>query len=237
MGHWLPGSTIGDCCGLRGVGLSEKHLLPRIGRLAQMWVVADGLLSSRLLLRGKRTPGSTLRDDSSAAATRRPGRHPASCNPDRPPLSVSCARQGVYGRGAVLTLCRYQGTKAWARTIVLQSSAHTVSPPVLLSYLRRRTLRQHYMEKYGVEVPTHRIFVTTGSSAAFPLAFLSAFDVGDKVAVASSSYPCYRHVLNVLGGSPPFAAKVSGSVAQSTTLVLRGLFSVCAVPRVVLLSA
>lgn len=55
------------------------------------------------------------------------------------------------------------------------------------------------MEKYGADVPAERVVVTTGSSGAFPLAFLAAFDAGDKVAVASSSYPCYRNILNSLG--------------------------------------
>lgn len=63
----------------------------------------------------------------------------------------------------------------------------------------RPTTHQHYKEKYGVEVPVHRVVVTTGSSGAFPLIFLSAFDVGDKVAVASSSYPCYRNIMDALG--------------------------------------
>jgi hypothetical protein len=37
------------------------------------------------------------------------------------------------------------------------------------------------------------------SSGAFLLAFLAAFDAGDRVAVASASYPCYRNILNALG--------------------------------------
>lgn len=63
----------------------------------------------------------------------------------------------------------------------------------------RPTTHQNYKEKYGVEVPGHRVVVTPGSSGAFLLIFLSAFDVGDKVAVASSSYPCYRNILDALG--------------------------------------
>lgn len=63
----------------------------------------------------------------------------------------------------------------------------------------RKRIAQHYMDKYGVEVPEKRVVVTTGSSGAFPLVFITAFDVGDRVAVASSSYPCYRNILNALG--------------------------------------
>ena len=41
--------------------------------------------------------------------------------------------------------------------------------------------------------------VTTGSSGGFLLAFLSCFDVGDRVAVSSPGYPCYRNILSALG--------------------------------------
>ena len=38
-----------------------------------------------------------------------------------------------------------------------------------------------------------------GSSGGFLLAFLAAFEVGDKVAMARPGYPCYRNVLTALG--------------------------------------
>ena len=41
--------------------------------------------------------------------------------------------------------------------------------------------------------------VTTGSSGGFLLAFLACFDVGDRVAMASPGYPCYRNILSALG--------------------------------------
>ena len=41
--------------------------------------------------------------------------------------------------------------------------------------------------------------MTTGSSGGFLLAFLAAFEVGDKVAMARPGYPCYRNVLTALG--------------------------------------
>ncbi|CAM9727743.1 unnamed protein product [Ascophyllum nodosum] len=63
----------------------------------------------------------------------------------------------------------------------------------------RERIAEHYKEKYDVEVQANRVMVTTGSSGGFPLIFLAGFDVGDRVAVASSSYPCYRNVLNALG--------------------------------------
>ena len=43
------------------------------------------------------------------------------------------------------------------------------------------------------------VVVTTGSSGGFLLAFLAAFEVGDRVAIARPGYPCYRNVLAALG--------------------------------------
>ena len=43
------------------------------------------------------------------------------------------------------------------------------------------------------------VVVTTGSSGGFLLAFLACFDVGDRVAIASPGYPCYRNILSALG--------------------------------------
>lgn len=64
--------------------------------------------------------------------------------------------------------------------------------------LRRRIVR-HYREEYGVDIDLDRVVVTTGSSGAFLLAFLSAFDEGDKVALAAPGYPAYRNILAALG--------------------------------------
>src|SRR5581483_6428274 len=46
-------------------------------------------------------------------------------------------------------------------------------------------LARHYAEAYGIDLPVERVAVTTGSSAAFNLAFLAAFDPGDRVAVTA----------------------------------------------------
>ena len=57
----------------------------------------------------------------------------------------------------------------------------------------------HYEEFYGINVAQSQVVLTTGSSGGFILAFLSAFDPGDRVAVASPGYPAYRNILNSLG--------------------------------------
>ena len=66
----------------------------------------------------------------------------------------------------------------------------------------RAAIAGHYRDYYGVDVPVERIVVTTGSSGGFLLSFLSAFDQGDRVALAAPGYPCYRNILAALGVEP-----------------------------------
>jgi aspartate/methionine/tyrosine aminotransferase len=63
----------------------------------------------------------------------------------------------------------------------------------------REAIASHYRARYGVAVDPAEIFVTTGSSAAFQLAFLAAFEPGDRVALAAPGYPAYRNILSALG--------------------------------------
>ncbi len=61
--------------------------------------------------------------------------------------------------------------------------------------LRERIARL-YDELYGVSVDPERVFVTTGSSGAFVIAFLTAFDAGAKVGLANPGYPAYRNIFH-----------------------------------------
>ncbi|MBL8581883.1 MAG: aminotransferase class I/II-fold pyridoxal phosphate-dependent enzyme, partial [Rhizobiaceae bacterium] len=63
----------------------------------------------------------------------------------------------------------------------------------------RQAIAHHYQEHYRLTVSPERIAVTTGSSAAFNLAFLAMFDVGDRVAIAAPGYPAYRNIMAALG--------------------------------------
>ena len=66
----------------------------------------------------------------------------------------------------------------------------------------RMRIARHYADAYGHAVETDRVIVTTGSSGAFVLAFLSMFEAGDRVAIANPGYPPYRHILTALGCEP-----------------------------------
>ncbi|TWF94760.1 pyridoxal phosphate-dependent aminotransferase [Saccharopolyspora dendranthemae] len=63
----------------------------------------------------------------------------------------------------------------------------------------REGIAGHYEKAHGHSVPVDEVVVTTGASGAFLLAFLSAFDAGDRVALASPGYPAYRNILSALG--------------------------------------
>jgi len=66
----------------------------------------------------------------------------------------------------------------------------------------RARIAEHYRERYGVDLDPARVVITTGSSAAFMLAFLTLFEPGDRVAIACPGYPPYRHILTALGCEP-----------------------------------
>jgi len=80
----------------------------------------------------------------------------------------------------------------------LGSGPHGYTETLGIASLRRRIARA-YADWHGIEIEAERIVVATGSSAGFMLAFLSAFEAGDRVAVALPGYPPYRHILSALG--------------------------------------
>ena len=53
----------------------------------------------------------------------------------------------------------------------------------------REAIAAHCRDWYGIAVEASTVAVTTGSSGGFTLAFLAAFDAGDRVAMARPGYP------------------------------------------------
>jgi aspartate/methionine/tyrosine aminotransferase len=66
----------------------------------------------------------------------------------------------------------------------------------------RARIAAHYQHWYGLDLDPARIAVTMGASGAFPLAFLAAFDPGDRVALAAPFYPPYVNIMTALGLEP-----------------------------------
>jgi aspartate/methionine/tyrosine aminotransferase len=85
-----------------------------------------------------------------------------------------------------------------AASAALSAGALGYTETLGIASLRRRIARA-YTEWHGLDIDLNRIVVTTGSSAGFILAFLAAFEAGDRVAVAVPGYPPYRHILTALG--------------------------------------
>ena len=117
------------------------------------------------------------------------------------------------------------GTPAPQKVI---AAAQTALREELLGYtdslgipeLRQRIAR-HYADLYGVTVDPARIVVTTGSSGGFLLAFVSAFEPGDRVALAAPGYPAYRNILTALGVEPVLLETTVADRFQPTPKLLQ----------------
>ena len=87
----------------------------------------------------------------------------------------------------------------------------------------RERIAAFHDERYGFALPTDRIVVTTGGSAGIILAFLAAFDVGDRVALANPGYPAYRNTLLALGLGPVLLPTTAETRFQPTVAMLEAL--------------
>lgn len=87
---------------------------------------------------------------------------------------------------------------AKAAQIHASGRALTYTPALGTAELRA-AIADHYRRWYGLAVDPGQVAVTTGSSGAFLLSFLAAFEAGDRVALARPGYPAYRNILAALG--------------------------------------
>lgn len=85
-----------------------------------------------------------------------------------------------------------------AAQIHTAGTALTYTPALGIRELRV-AIAEHYKRWYNIVVSPNNVAVTTGSSGAFLLMFLSAFNAGDKVALARPGYPAYANILRTLG--------------------------------------
>lgn len=126
-----------------------------------------------------------------------------------PPFTVMTVLQAVAEARAqgrdVISLCAGEPGQG-APGPVRDAAISTLTAAIPLGYSETRgilTLRQriagHYRRWYDLDVDPASICLTSGSSAAFQLAFLAAFDPGDRVAVARPGYPAYVNILAALG--------------------------------------
>lgn len=62
----------------------------------------------------------------------------------------------------------------------------------------RKKITDFYLSEYKVKIDKDQVFITTGSSGAFLLSFLSCFDSRQKVGILNPVYPAYRNILKCL---------------------------------------
>ena len=105
---------------------------------------------------------------------------------------------------AVFNLSAGQPSSRAPRAVL--AAAHRALDSELLGYTvatgipeLREAIAGHYRRTYGLDVSPAEVVATTGSSGAFLLAFLAAFEAGDRVALARPGYPAYRNMLSALG--------------------------------------
>ncbi len=91
-----------------------------------------------------------------------------------------------------------------------------------LKPLRERIAR-HYADNYGVEVSPERIFVTIGSSSAFMMTLLSAFEKDDEIAIAVPCYPAYLNIMQAVNITPVYLRGEAESKFQPTVAMLEAL--------------
>ncbi|MFJ5988083.1 pyridoxal phosphate-dependent aminotransferase [Lentzea sp. NPDC092896] len=127
---------------------------------------------------------------------------------DVPPFHVmdvlSAAAQRQRTHGDVISLAAGQPSSPAPRP-VREAAARALGEHAL-GYTEqlgipelRQAIAGHYERQYDLDVTADDVVVTTGSSGAFTLAFLAAFDAGDRVALARPGYPAYRNILKALG--------------------------------------
>jgi aspartate/methionine/tyrosine aminotransferase len=68
----------------------------------------------------------------------------------------------------------------------------------------REAIAEHYHEQYGVEVNPDQILVTSGTSPAMLLLFMSLLEPREEVILPNPYYACYPNFVRMLDGNPLF---------------------------------
>lgn len=89
----------------------------------------------------------------------------------------------------------------YAREVIARDPRQGYTEALGMPQLRHR-IAEYYKTRYGLDIDPARVAVTIGSSGGFLLAFLAAFNPGDRVAMAAPGYPAYRNYLKTMGLEP-----------------------------------
>jgi aspartate/methionine/tyrosine aminotransferase len=120
---------------------------------------------------------------------------------------VRAARERAEAGGDVLHLEVGQPSTGAPASAVAAARAALDDPGALgytdadgMPALRAAIAEHHRLA--GHDVAAGQVAVTAGASVACVLAFLAAFEPGDRVALCEPGYPCYRQMLVALGIEP-----------------------------------
>ena len=138
---------------------------------------------------------------------------------------LAAAQARERGQGDVVVLAAGQPTAGAPGPV--REAAHRALREQNLGYTvqlgipeLREAVAGHYVRRYALDVGPEDVVVTTGSSGGFLLSFLSAFEAGDRVAMARPGYPAYRNLLTALGCEVVEFATDEGTRFQPTTALL-----------------
>lgn len=85
-------------------------------------------------------------------------------------------------------------------------AAHRVLDSEAMGYWESLPLKEricrHYREGFGVELSPRRMVITCGASPALVLALSTAFNPGDRIAMARPGYVAYRNTVRALNLEP-----------------------------------
>lgn len=124
-----------------------------------------------------------------------------------PFIAMEVAREASLRAAAGESIVRFDvGQPHWGAPASAIAAAERAMKSEALGYTEglgalalRKRISGWYASEHGLDIDPARIVITTGASGAFTLAFLSLFDDGARVAIASPGYPPYRHILKALG--------------------------------------
>lgn len=120
---------------------------------------------------------------------------------------MEAARQAeAMGRHIVHMEVGQPGSGAPGAATLAVMQEMTVNPMGYTVSLGLPALRQRIAKLYGqwynLDLDPNRVIITSGSSAAFILAFTALFDTGDRVGIGAPGYPSYRQILSAMDLSP-----------------------------------
>ena len=87
-----------------------------------------------------------------------------------------------------------------AATEFLRAGRVAYTPAIGVPSLRE-AIAAHYLERYGIDIPPHRIVVTPGASGGFLIALGLILAPGRRLLLSDPGYPCYGNLVTLFGGN------------------------------------